>query len=95
MAAWAKPLIAEYPGRQQAFGPANGISEGKLSKLLNGLSPWTLEDVDIVCAGLERDPLEVLAEVFPVSGAAKDYDLAAKDMARRPEGDEAGYDGGA
>lgn len=66
MADWARPLVAKYPGRQEAFGPANGISEGKLSKLLRGVSPWTLEDVSAVCHGLGFDPEVVLLQVSEV-----------------------------
>lgn len=89
IAEWARPRVAEYPGRQEAFGPAHGISEGKLSKLLRGVSPWTLEDVDTIVRGLGDDPATVLASLHVVR-RQDDYGPAAE---RRDSTDEADYEG--
>jgi transcriptional regulator with XRE-family HTH domain len=51
--------IREVFGRQENFAEAMGIDPSTLSAKLNNKSPWTREDIELVCELLHIDLLEI------------------------------------
>lgn len=93
------PVIDARAGRRRQFAKDSGISEGRLSKLLNGNSAWYLEDVDTFCRVLGLDSSRLIDELMAtvtVTLSADAYATAASEPGREIGSDpDSSYDGGA
>ncbi len=79
VAARLAPIVDARKGRRRQFAKDSGIAEGRISKLLNGVSAWYLEDVDVFCTVLDIDPVAFLDEVIATRTPARDELALAAD----------------
>lgn len=85
--------ISESAASQRAIAERAGISPAQLSRVLNGLKVFTIDQLDAVCDAVGTDLVDLIERAELATSKRTDLRLVANESINEfPEGDDADYD---
>lgn len=85
--------ISESAASQRAIAERAGISPAQLSRVLNGLKVFTIDQLDAVCDAVGTDLVDLIERAELATSKRTNLRLVANESINEfPEGDDADYD---